>query len=455
MKLDPNVKESRKTRIKSLPFFLSERFFLVFVVASSAVVPLYFSFYSGIWVPLGLNGLLILAAVADYLRVPSPEKITLHRSVMYPLPVDRFSPITVEIANRTGKPVSLLIHDDFPKRCSSQNLPMKTVAFPGNQTTATYRLKPLERGDGNFGNLHFWLPGPWGLVWRKGESPGELTAKFYPGLALIQERRMKVWRPMAHEAIRITSRRGVGTEFDNLREYVPGDDSRLIHWTTSARRGKPIVRQNRVERSQTMFIVLDAGRMMTARVLGKTKLDHGLDAAVLVAHTALAFGDKVGVMVVGQDVVFFLAPANVPGQLGRILDGTYRLHPKMEEPRFYLALSLVAQRLRNRSLVLVFTDLIDERASQGLLRYSLGILPRHLPLVVAMSDTELVNLADSVPKAASDLYRQGVAAGMLARREQLLAKLSSAGVMILDTPPEKISSAVLDRYLEIKARGLL
>ncbi|MEW6348971.1 MAG: DUF58 domain-containing protein [Thermodesulfobacteriota bacterium] len=442
-------------RLRALPCFLSGRFFFVFVVASLAMVPWYFGPGGGIWVPLLLDAALILAAAVDYFLAPSPEKIALHRPVNYPLPADKFSPITIEISNRAGMPVSLLIHDDFPEQCETKKLPMRTVAFPGSQTTVSYRLKPLARGDGPFGDLHFWCLGPLGLVWRKGRSPGELTAKFYPGLALIEERRMRVWRPAAQEAIRLTWRRGAGTEFDNLRDYVSGDDSRLIHWSTSARRGKPVIRQNRVERSQTVFIVLDAGRMMTARVLGKTKLDHGLDAAVLLAYAALALGDKVGVMVVGQEVACFLPPANAPAQLGRILDATYRLQPKMQEPRFYLGLSMVAQKLKRRALVLVFTDLIDERASQGLLRYSLGLLPRHLPLVVAMSDTDLVDLADSVPKETSDLYRQGVAAGMLARREQLLAKLSSAGVMIVDARPEQISAAVLDRYLEIKHRGLL
>ncbi len=441
--------------MRNLPLFFSARFFFLFLAGSLAMVPLYFGLYSGIWVPIVLNVLLLAAAATDYFRAPSPALIALERTLLYPLPVDRSSPITIEVSNRTGRPVPLLIHDDFPENCVSKGLPIETVAFPGRQTSATYRLKPLERGAGEFGNIHFWCKGPLGLVWRKGVSQGCFTAKFYPGLALIQERRMKVWRPAAQEAIRVTDRRGAGTEFDNLRDYVPGDDFRMIHWGTSARRGKMTVRQNRVERSQTIFLVLDAGRMMTARVLGKTKLDHALAAAVLVAYTALGFGDKVGVMVVGQEVAFFLPPASTPGQLGKILDGTYRLQPKMEEPRYHLALSMVAQRLKRRSLVMVFTDLIDERASQGLLRYSLGLLPRHLPLVVAMSDTELVDLADGVPDDPGDLYRQGVAAGILARREQLLAKLSSVGVMILDTRPEEISSATLDRYLDIKHRGLL
>ena len=134
---------------------------------------------------------------------------------------------------------------------------------------------------------------------------------------------------------------------------------------------------------------------------------------------------------------------------------TYAIQPLMEEPRFHLALSTLAARLRRRSLVIVFTDLIGERGSEGLLRYSLGLLPRHLPLVVAMSDTEVIRLADGVPRTEQDLYRQGVAAGILERRERLMARLNSSGVMVMDTPPEWISVNVLDRYLEIKRLNLL
>jgi len=210
-----------------------------------------------------------------------------------------------------------------------------------------------------------------------------------------------------------------------------------------------------VERSQSVFLVLDSGRMMTARVLGKTKLDHALNAALLLAYCALEMGDNVGVMVVGQDVQVLLPPAKGRGQFGRILDATYSQPARLEEPRFYRALSGVSSRLRRRSLIVIFTDLIDERASESLVRYSLGLLPRHLPVVVAMSDKEVATVAEMIPATRQDLYRQGVAAEMLDRRERLLAHLTSIGVIVLDTPPDEISAAVLDRYLEIKTRNLL
>jgi len=441
--------------MRGLPLFFSAGFFLIFASATVILVPVYFYYPSGIHLPLAVDAVLLLAALADFSFGPSPRRIQLRRPLPYPLAVDRPAEISIEIANRTSRTVHIIVTDDLPQGCTADSLPLAVTVPPRGDRTISYRVTPMERGDGVFGNINFWVRGSLGLVWKRGEASTEAVVKLYPGLALIKEHKLAVWRPVAYDPIRAARQRGGGTEFDSLREYVIGDDSRQIHWSTSARKGKPIVRQTRVERSQTILLVLDAGRMMTARVFGKTKFDHGLNAALLVAYSALDLGDKVGVMAVAQDVLCFLPPASVPGQFGRILDSTYTLMPKMEEPRFYLALSTVATRLRRRSLIIVFTDLIDERASEGLVRYSLGLLPRHLPLVVAMSDTEVVRLADSIPKMRQDLYRQAVAAGILERREHLMARLASQGVMVMDTTPERLSASVLDRYLRIKTRNLL
>jgi uncharacterized protein (DUF58 family) len=442
-------------KIRGLPFFFSGRFFFIFGCASAALIPAYFYYPSGLAIPLAVNGLLLLAALIDFLAGPSPKDILIQRPLPYPLAVDRPNEVALELANRSGQPVSMIIRDDAPHQCRIDSLPVTAAVYPGSDARFTYRATPAERGTGQFGNIHFWLSGPMGLVWKRGESEGTRSVKLYPGLALIERQRLELRRSVAQEATRPIWRKGHGTEFHSLRDYVAGDDFRLIHWRTSARRGKPVVRQNRVERSQTVFIVLDAGRMMTARVLGKTKLDHALNAALLLAYAALELGDKVGAMMIAQDVLSFVPPARTPDQFGRILDSTYALEPRMEEPRFYLALSELSSKVKRRSLIVVFTDLIDERASEGLLRCSLGLLPRHLPVVVAMSDTEVARLAESVPKDKQDLYRQGVAAEMLERRERALSRLKSAGVLVMDTPPDQISVQVLERYLDIKQRNLL
>ncbi len=449
-------REQRNTNTRRvLPFTLTWRFFAIFAGISAVSVPVYFLITSSWWLIAAADLLLLVAAAADFAAAPRTDRFRFERPLPYPLAVDRPNDIVIEVTNRVGRPWTVSVLDDFPPHCTARGLPIRRLVSPGAGTILKYTLTPNERGDGVFGHIYYWIEGPLGLVRKRGEAHCPDTVKLYPALSLIEDRRMRLHREDARDAMRVHWKKGMGTEFDSLREYVVGDDSRLIHWGTSARRGKPIVRQNRTERSQTIFFVIDAGRMMTARVHGRTKMDYSLNAALLTSYSALAMGDLVGIMIVGRDVRTFVPPSKSPGQFGNLLDATYAIEPRPEEPRFHLALSFIGSRLRRRSLVIVLTDLIDERASQGLLRYTLGIYPRHLPVVAAMADTEVISVADSTPRNKEELYKQGVAAGILERRERLLARMSSYGVMILDTPPEDFSTDVLERYLEIKTRNLL
>jgi uncharacterized protein (DUF58 family) len=294
-----------------------------------------------------------------------------------------------------------------------------------------------------------------GLVWRKSSAEGSAKAKFYPGLRSIKAGGLKLQWPKAYDPARSTWKKGAGGEFDSLRDYSVGDDYRLIHWASTARRGKLTVRQNRVEMSQNILIILDAGRMMTARAEGLTKLEHALNAGIVLSAQALELGDRVGVMSLAEAPLSFTPPAKVSGQLARIMDSLYAIEPRMEEPRFFVALKTLSGALKRRSLVVIFTDVVDQRASEGLLRLTLGLFPRHLPLVVTMRDAEVSQLANQVPKSPKDLYMAGVAAETLHRRDLLISKLRTMGAMVIDTIPSKLSAQLLDHYLDIKIKGRL
>ena len=158
--------------------------------------------------------------------------------------------------------------------------------------------------------------------------------------------------------------------------------------------------------------------------LAQDQVRSCLNSALLLTRSALELGDNVGLTAIARGNSLLCASVQRSKAFGRILDSTYTLEAAFK-PRFYLALSDLSGQLKTRSLVVIFTDLIDERASAGLIRYNLGLVPRHLPLVVVMSDNEILNVADAVPREERDLYRQGVASEILNRREQLLAKLAA------------------------------
>ena len=331
--------KTKRDRLRNWPFYFSPMFFRLFIGVSAILILCYFYVPDSILIPLGLDILLICAALVDFFISPAAGELQFQRPLPYPLIVDKSNEITIHAMNSTGRVVQVRLYDDVPWECEADSFPIGITIQPGSVSKIIYRLTPKMRGTGEFGNLYFWIEGALGLVWKGGFSWAEARVKMYPALALIEQRRLKLRKSSTDYLIRPISRRGEGSEFDSLREYVPGDDPRLINWSASARRGKPIVRQNRMERSQTVFLVLDAGRMMTARIEGRTKLDYALDAALLLAYGALELGDLVGMTVVGQDVLAFIPPAKGPAHFGKMLDSIYDIQPKMQEPRYYLALS--------------------------------------------------------------------------------------------------------------------
>jgi uncharacterized protein (DUF58 family) len=255
--------------------------------------------------------------------------------------------------------------------------------------------------------------------------------------------------------LHLLRRRGQGRTFESLRDYVQGDDTRHIDWKATARRHKPIVREYEVERHQNVLLMLDAGRMMTAAVEGLTKLDCAVNAALLVTHAAVTHGDKLGLLVFAEDVLAYLPPRAGKTQVGRVLEALYRIQPSLVEPDYGAAFRHLATRRLQRALVLVFTDLVDARASARLLRHVAALLPHHLPLLVAIADPALQRYGQETPAEVGAVYRQAVARDLLEERAEALRGITARGGLALDVPPEKLNLAVVNRYLDVKRRGLL
>jgi uncharacterized protein (DUF58 family) len=250
-------------------------------------------------------------------------------------------------------------------------------------------------------------------------------------------------------------RRGEGRTFESLRDYVQGDEFRHIDWKATARRQKPMVREYELERHQNVFLMVDAGRMMTAQIGEITKLDCAVNAALLVAYAAVGQGDKVGLLVFADEVQAYLPPRGGTRQIRQILDALGGVHASLVEPDYGLAFRYLAARRVQRALVPVFTDLVDARASSRLLRHVAALVPRHLPLLVAIADPTLERYAETATAAVNAVYRQAVARDLLAERAEALRGITARGGLALDVPPERLNLAVVNRYLEVKRRGMI
>jgi uncharacterized protein (DUF58 family) len=248
---------------------------------------------------------------------------------------------------------------------------------------------------------------------------------------------------------------GASTAFAGLRDYVRGDDVRRISWTATARRDRPVVVEVEAERGQQVMIALDCGRLMTSPAGELTKLDHAINAALMLAWVAQAYGDRVGLMTFDDRVTNFIKPERGSAQLHVITEALYALDSAYVEPDFGHAMTHLALRVGRRSMVVVLTDVQDPNASRELVAHCLRLAARHLVLVVAMSDPDMLAARDAPVTTSARAYQWAAAEEFVASRRESFELMRRGGVLGLDVVAGNLSPALVERYLELKERALL
>jgi len=277
-----------------------------------------------------------------------------------------------------------------------------------------------------------------------------------PDLSALDRSGDPVARTKLIEAgLRRLRRRGAGGEFAQLREYGPDDEFRAIDWKASARRGRVMVAQYEVERSQQIVVALDAGRLMTPRLGDRRKLDYAVSAALAVAAIARLAADRVGVLAFAGTVLARVAPGVGALHAARLTDVLSDLEPNLEEADYERAFIALQREVKRRSLIVLFTDLFDPVASSAVLAATRILLPRHLVLVVLMNDAAIENALARVPQDVDDAYRAAVAATLADERARAIAALRDRGILVVDVPAVRLTVALLDAYVAVKTRGLL
>jgi uncharacterized protein (DUF58 family) len=244
--------------------------------------------------------------------------------------------------------------------------------------------------------------------------------------------------------------RGVGSEFESLRDYRPDDDSRWIDWKASARRRKMTSREYQVDEHQSVVFLVDTGRLMASEDGERSKLDHALGAALAIGHAAMTRGDNLGLIAFDRAVRAELRPGRGRGQAVRMHEALGRLEPALVEPDYAGAFARLGKSVRKRSLVLVFTDLVDERVSAELIAAVARARRRHLVIVVTLSDRDLADRLAAVPRGTRDAYESAVAADALLLRDGAIRRLKRSGVTVVDQPADRLAAAAVEAYLRAR-----
>ncbi len=414
------------------------------------------------WIPAAArmvvlwDGALLVATLADFLLLPSAPEFTLERGVEPEISLGADNPVRLVIRNGSRWPWRVTVHDEPPSEMESDFQDAELKISPGQRRALTYRVHPRRRGDFRFGDAWMRVRGRFGLVNRQRRVPLAQGVKVYPNLVETAKFTLMARRGrLQHVGIRAARLVGAGHEFESLRDYQPDDDYRRIDWKATARRGKLISRQYEVERSQNLVLVLDVGRTMMAEIDGIAKLDYAINAALLLAYVATASDDKVGLLVFADTVHTWIAPAKGRAQVYRILDALYNVHATLAESDYQGAFGYLASRWRRRSLMVCFTDLWDPDSSRQTMAQLSALQPRHLVACVTLMDTKVLRRVEAPLATATDIFEQAVALQVLTDRARATGELRRRGVLVVDSPAEKLSAALVNRYLEVKEKSML
>lgn len=371
--------------------------------------------------------------------------------------------VTVHVRHRGQRDTIIQLRDEPPDEwlgnqatgTSGVAPPLFTAALPAHtEQTFRYTVRPLRRGDYRFERVTLRWLGPLGLVRRQHTYDHTQPVQVYPNVLEVRKYDLLLRRNRLQDiGLRVARRFGEGREFERLREYLPDDDFRHISWKATARQHKPITVAFESERSQTIFVAFDVGRMMNAPVGEMTRLDYVINAVLLFSYVMLGKGDRVGMLTFADTVTNYIAPKAGRAQFYRMLDLLYRVEAQPIEPDYRRALSYLKSRQHRRALVVVFTDLTGGVSMQQLAAGVVGLRPPHLPLVVTISDPVLKDLSTTLPENEMDVYERAAAQRVLDDRRAVLQRLEMQGAMTLDVPATQLSAAVINKYLEIKGRG--
>jgi uncharacterized protein (DUF58 family) len=425
---------------------------------------------------LAWDGLVLLATLLDGSRLPKAASLTATRRWSNAPSLDSQTEIELAIENDGAVIIDCRLIDDLPPAlmdASAHTEPIRLTAFPRVPATVRYKIEPQQRGDCTTGLLYIKYRSPLGLAEKWAKAPLTQTVRVYPTLRTGEEQQIFLARSRQIDLqLRQTRQRGLGRDFESLRDYREGDDLRDICWTASARRGSLITRQYQTERSQPVWIVLDCGRLMRSRVVAAprtdatmplaagslrahSKLDHACSTAVALAQLALFSGDRVGLLAYGQTIQQRLLPGRGAAHLRQMIELLAQVRAESSEADHLRATGLIGRLQPRRSLILWITDLAETAMRPEVIDGAMQLLRRHVLLFVAIAQPEVDAIAQQRPKTVEQMFRAAAAQELAGRRELLMARLHEQGALTLDLNPEAVTSSVLNQYLMVKERAMV
>lgn len=405
---------------------------------------------------------ILFAWAFDLYRLPPPSDLEVRRAWSGPLSLGEPASATLEVSNAGNSALEISLIDELPP-VLRESPPSLDLDVPARATVRqSYPVMPLSRGDIATGQVFIRYGSPLGLAQRWAVASLSRTVRVLPDL--VQARKFTLYLIRSRQVEmekRRRRQRGQGRDFEALREYRPGDDLRNVCWTATARRSQLTTRVFQVERSQTVWIVLDAGRLMRTRVLDRVrhfspeKLDYAVDAALSLVQVASHSGDRVGLLAYGRGIQQFINAGRGPLHVRQFVDSLAQVHTEAAEANHARAVRTLLSRQTRRSLIVWLTDFAETATTPEVIDYAAHMTRRHLVVFAAIGQPDLTDLTRAIPQNEEDMFRHAAALEVVERRRRLLRMLRERGVLVIDINAPGLSAALVNQYLEVKDRNLI
>ena len=398
--------------------------------------------------------LLLGVAFSEYAQGPAVRDFEVRREIPTRLSYNEDSRISLSFTNRFEQEVDVLLRDEVPDPlCPTEQL-FEFALSTGQSASLQYTVTPSRRGSYQFHRVLARVSWGRGLLVRTLTFDCESEARVYPRF-----RRTSNYELLARIAERSEARkprrlRGQGSDYDSLRPYVPGDDPRNIEWKSTARRGQLICKEPQVEKGQHIALLVDTGRLTSTPLDGHPLLEYFLETCVRLSYVVQKRGDTLSLVCFSNKIETFIPRLKKHQIVPSVMEALCPVQPRSVESDYWGATARVLSKLRRRSLVVLFTNVLDASSSKGLIRNLRAASSRHLVLCVVLADPVVKEVARRTPEQAVDCWEVAAACDILKRRRLALEKMRSFGILVLECEPHQLSHQMIRRYLEIRRENL-
>jgi len=401
--------------------------------------------------------LVFLAAMVDYLLLFREKNgISAQRVLPEKLSNGDENPVKVDIKNNYSFKINTKIIDEIPFQFQKRDFLIEKQIEPEKNTFFQYILEPKERGEYSFGALNIFASSPLGFMSKRFTFQKDAFLPAYPSFIHLRKYElMALQNEFLLGGIKKIRKLGHTMEFEQIKEYVPGDDVRTINWKATSKTNRLMVNQFQDEKAQRIFMLIDKGRTMKMPFKGLSLLDYSINATMALSHIILKKGDRAGMMTFSKKTENKVAADNKSGQLRKISESLYNIKTNFFESDFNRLYQDVKYSLNQRSLVLLFTNFETLDALNRQMKYLRGIAKSHLLVVVFFKNSELQTLIHKNPESMQEIYDEVIAEKFEFEKKLIIQELRKYGIYSVYTLPENLNVDVINKYLEIKARGIL